>query len=96
MEDASACQVSDALGVFALQWQKADHVKRLKDVRQVRWHAEGEDLVFKAVVLEILVEMALVAIKNKQPVHPHLVHLCMRVKMLQPLKSEHVCNEATY
>jgi hypothetical protein len=60
----------------------------------VRWHAEDEDLVFKAVVLEILVEMALVAIQNKQPVHPHLARLCMRVKMLQLLKTKHVVGPA--
>jgi hypothetical protein len=94
MEDALACQVSDALGVVALQRREADHVKRLKDMRRVRWHAEGEDLVFKAVVLEILVEMALVAIQNKQPVYPHLARLCMRVTMLQPLKTKHVVGPA--
>jgi hypothetical protein len=62
MEDASACQVSNALGVLALQQQETDYVKRLKDVRQVRWHTEGKDLVFKAVVLELLVEVALIAV----------------------------------
>jgi hypothetical protein len=38
--------------------------------------------VFKAVVLEILVKMALIAVQNKQPVYPHLARLYMRVKML--------------
>ena len=85
MEDASACQVSDALGVLALQWQEADHIKWLKDMQQVRWHTESKDLAFKAVVLEILVEVALMTVQNKQPVHPHLARLCMRVKVLQPL-----------
>jgi hypothetical protein len=48
----------------------------------VRWHAEGKDLVFKAVVLEILVKVALMAVQNKQPVRPYLARLCMRVKVL--------------
>ena len=62
MEDASACQVSDALGVLALQRRKADHIKRLEDVRRMGRHAEGQDLVFKAVVLKILVKVALMAV----------------------------------
>jgi hypothetical protein len=33
MEDASACQVSNALRVLALQRRKADLVKRLEDIR---------------------------------------------------------------
>jgi hypothetical protein len=41
--------------------------------------------LFKAVVLKILVEVALMAVQNKQPVYPYLTRLCMRVKMLQPL-----------
>jgi hypothetical protein len=46
--------------------------------------------VFKAVDLEILVEMALVAVQNKQPVCPDLACLCMRIKMLQPLKTKRI------
>jgi hypothetical protein len=38
--------------------------------------------MFKAVVLKILVKMALMAVQNKQPVHPYLARLYMRVKML--------------
>jgi hypothetical protein len=37
-------------------------IKWLEDVRRVRWHAEGEDLVFKAVVLKLLAEVALIAV----------------------------------
>ena len=48
----------------------------------MRWHAEGKDHVFKAVVLKILVEVALMAVQNKQPVRPYLARLCMRVKVL--------------
>jgi hypothetical protein len=51
----------------------------------VRWHAEGKDHVFEAVVLEILVEVALMAVQTEQPVRPYLVRLCMRIKVLQPL-----------
>jgi hypothetical protein len=30
------------------------------------------------------------AVQDKQPVQPLLTRLCMRVKMLQPLKTKHV------
>jgi hypothetical protein len=33
IEDASACQVSNTLGVLVLQWRKADHVKQLEDIQ---------------------------------------------------------------
>jgi hypothetical protein len=46
--------------------------------------------VFKAVVLEILVKMALMAVQNKQPIHPYLTRLYMRIKMLQLLKTKRV------
>jgi hypothetical protein len=85
VEDASACQVSNALRVLALQRRETDHIKWLEDVRRVRWHAEGEDLMFKAVVLKLLVEVALMAVQNEQPVPTHLTRLCMPVKVLQPL-----------
>jgi hypothetical protein len=45
-----------------LQRREIDYVKRLKDMRRVRWYIEGKDLMFKVVVLKILVEMALMAV----------------------------------
>ena len=53
-------------------------------------HTESEDLMLKAVVLKFLVEMALMAVQNKQPVSPNLTRSCMRVKVLQPLKTKRV------
>jgi hypothetical protein len=41
--------------------------------------------LFKAVIIEILIKVALVAIQNEQPVYPYLARLRMRVKVLQPL-----------
>ena len=60
----------------------------------MRWHAEGRDHVFEAVVLKILVEVALMAVQNEQPVRPYLARLCMRVEVLQPLKAERVVRPA--
>jgi hypothetical protein len=60
----------------------------------VRWHTEGEDLMFKAVVLKFLTKVALMAVQNEQPVYPHLARLYMRVKMLQPLKTKRVISPA--
>jgi hypothetical protein len=60
----------------------------------VRWHTEGEDLMFKAVVLKFLTKVALMAVQNEQPVYPYLARLYMRVKMLQPLKTKRVISPA--
>jgi hypothetical protein len=94
MENASACQVSNALGVLPFQRREADHVKRLKNMRRVRWHAEGKDLMFNAVVLKLLVEVALITVQDKQSIFPNLAHLCMLVKVLQPLKTKLVVSPA--
>jgi hypothetical protein len=51
-------------------------------VRQVRWHTESKDLVFKTVVLKILVKVALIAVQNKQPILPNLARLYMLVRVL--------------
>ena len=56
----------------------------------MRRHAESKDLMLEAVVLEFLVEVALMAVQNEQPVPPHLTRLCMRVKVLQPRKTKRV------
>jgi hypothetical protein len=50
--------------------------------------------MFKAVVLELLVKVALVAVQDKQPVTPHLARLGMLIKVLQPLKTEHIIGPA--
>jgi hypothetical protein len=38
--------------------------------------------------------MALMAVQNKQPIYPYLARLCMRVKMLQLLKTKRVISLA--
>jgi hypothetical protein len=38
--------------------------------------------MFKIVVLKILVKIALITVKNKQPVRPYLASLCMPIKVL--------------
>ena len=53
MVDAAACQERDPIAVVALQQRVGDNVKRLQEVRRVRWHAESDNLVLLAVVLEI-------------------------------------------
>jgi hypothetical protein len=50
--------------------------------------------VFKAILLEILVKMALVAVQNEQPVCTHLTGLCIPVKVLQPLKAKRIVSPA--
>jgi hypothetical protein len=38
--------------------------------------------MFKVVVLEFLVKIALIAVQNKQPIHSYLMYLYIRVKIL--------------
>jgi hypothetical protein len=38
--------------------------------------------MFKAVVLKLLAEVALIAVQNEQPVPPYLTRLCMPIKVL--------------
>jgi hypothetical protein len=48
------------------------------------WHTECKDLLFQAIVLEILAYMALMAIQNKEPVPSYLTRLYKSVKVLKP------------
>ena len=46
------------------------------------WYTERKDLMFQTVILEILIEIALVTIQNEQPVAANLTRFCIRVKVL--------------
>ena len=48
----------------------------------MRRHTEGKDLSYEAIILKILVKVALMAIKDKQPIRPHLTRLRMLIKVL--------------
>jgi hypothetical protein len=62
VKNTLACQVYNVLRVPVLQWQGTDHIKRLENVEQIERYKKDRDLVFKTVLLEILVEMDLVAV----------------------------------
>jgi hypothetical protein len=51
------------------------------------WHTECKDLLFQAIVLEILAYMALMAIQNEEPVPSYLTRLCKSVKVLEPFQT---------
>jgi hypothetical protein len=63
-------------------------------MRRVGWYAEGKDLIFNTVVLKLLVEVALIAVQDKQSVTPNLAYLYMLIKVLQPLKTKLVISLA--
>jgi hypothetical protein len=63
-------------------------------MRRVGWYAEGKDLMFNTVVLKLLVEVALIAVQDKQSVTPNLAYLYMLIKVLQPLKTKLVISLA--
>jgi Holliday junction resolvase RusA-like endonuclease len=50
----------------------------------VWWHAESNNLVLLAVVLEFYRAVALVAVNNKQPICPSRGRLRMSVEVLKP------------
>jgi hypothetical protein len=89
------CQVSNALRVLALQRREAEHVELLENVRRMGQDTEGQNLVLKAVVLKTLVEVAL-AVQDRQQVPPYLARLRMRVKVLQPLQTEHIVGSVVF
>jgi hypothetical protein len=51
-------------------------------VRQVRRHAESNNIILLAVLLEFKRVIALIAIKYKQLVYANSAPLCMRIKVL--------------
>ena len=48
----------------------------------MRRYIEGKDLLYEAIILKILVKVALMAIKDKQPIRPHLTRLYILIKVL--------------
>jgi hypothetical protein len=50
--------------------------------------------MFNTVVLKLLVEVALIAVQDKQSVTPNLAYLYMLIKVLQPLKTKLVISLA--
>jgi hypothetical protein len=65
-----------------LQRRKTAYIKRLKQMRRVRRHAESSNLVLLAVLLEFERVVAIVAVNNEQPVPANIAPLCMLIKVL--------------
>jgi hypothetical protein len=57
----------------------------------VRRHAQGNNLVFLAVVLKILRLVALIAVDNEEPIGAYYPAFSMLVKVLQLLKAKLIC-----
>jgi hypothetical protein len=57
----------------------------------VRRHAQGDNLMFLAVVLKILRLVALIAVNNKELIGTYYPAFSMLVKVLQPLKAKLIC-----
>jgi hypothetical protein len=51
------------------------------------WHTECKDLLFQAIVLEILAYIALIVIRNEEPVPSYLTRRCKSVKVLKPFQT---------
>ena len=60
----------------------------------MRRHADSNNVVILAVFLEIQRVMALMSVDNEQSVDANYPLLCMRIKVLQPLKTELISRPA--
>ena len=54
-------------------------------------HAESNDLLLFAVLLELKGVMALMSVNNKQPVLSYSTLLCMGIEVFQPLETNLIC-----
>ena len=61
----------------------------------MRRHVESYYLVLFTIILEFKRTVALIAINNKQPIHPNSMLLCMGVKVLKPLKCNLIIGPAS-
>jgi hypothetical protein len=60
----------------------------------VRRHADSNNLVLLAVLLEYERVVALIAVDNKEPISAYNPPLCMLIKVLQLLQPKLVCSPA--
>ena len=60
--DALAGELLDLTSVRPLEWQEAAYIKRLEKMRRVRRHAESNNLVLGAVLVELWGSVAAVAV----------------------------------
>jgi hypothetical protein len=60
----------------------------------VRRHAEGDDLVILAVLLEFERVVALMAVGNEQTYCTYSTLFCMLIIVLQPLQTKLICSPA--
>ena len=54
-------------------------------------HIKSQNIIFFAVLLEFLWIMAVMAIKNEEPVYTLYTQLCMLIKMFDPIYIKLIC-----
>ena len=94
MVDALASELLDLMTVRSLEWREAAHIKRLEEVGGMGWHAESDDLVLCAVLVELRRGVAAMAVEDKKPVDSTRTRRGMSVKVLYPLYAELICRPA--
>ena len=94
MVDALAGELLDLVTVRALKRRKAAHVKWLEEVRRVRWHTEGNNVVRCAVLVELWGRVAAMDVKDKETIDSARTRRCMSIKVLHPLNAELICRPA--
>jgi hypothetical protein len=76
------------MSVQHLKRRVAANIKRLKEVRGVRRHAESNNLVILAKLIKLWRCVAAVAVKNEQSIRALRTRLRMSVKVLYLLKAK--------
>ena len=79
MVDMVAHQALDLAPIRLLQRRKTSYIQRLEYVRRVWRHAESDNLIILAVMLEFDRVVALMAVENEQAILSSSTTLCMRI-----------------
>jgi hypothetical protein len=68
MEDSLASELRYLMSVRSLTRREAAHIKRLEEVRCVRWHTESDDLILRTELIKLWRSMVAVTVKDEESV----------------------------
>jgi hypothetical protein len=85
VEDSLASKLRHLMSVRSFERREAAHIKRLKKVGGVRWHAERDNLVLRTELIKLWCSVAAMAVKDEESVYSWWTRLCISVEMLYPL-----------
>jgi hypothetical protein len=69
VEDSLASKLRHLMSVRSFERREAAHIKRLKKVGGVRWHAERDNLVLRTELIKLWCSVAAMAVKDEESVY---------------------------